>query len=123
MPPSQELISLGGLLNDFSVRVNSLDNLRALLLGWAPEFYIQARDVGDTFRIYFEQGSVQKIEPVEHEPSDEALLLRADMGVLEKIFTGTLSPLSAYTQGVLEVYGSAKDQVKLDLIALLVWGA
>jgi len=61
--------------------------------------------------------------PVATEPGDDALLLRADQAILQKIFSGNLSPLGAYTDGLLEVYGSQKDQIKLDVIALVVWGA
>ena len=110
------------LLEYFRSRVNSHGRLRATLVGWEPEFYIQARDVDNMFRIHFECGYVGQVLAVSTNPSDEALLLRADQAVLRKIFSGKMSPLSAYTDGLLEVYGNQKDQIKLDVIALVVWG-
>jgi hypothetical protein len=114
---------LATLLDDFSKRINGKDALRATLTDWQPEFYIQARDTGGTFQIHFDNARVDRVLPVATEPGDDALLLRADQAILQKIFSGNLSPLGAYTDGLLEVYGSQKDQIKLDVIALVVWGA
>lgn len=110
------------LLDSFAGRVNGTAALRSPLAGWSPEFFIQAHE-GDTYRVRFEAGRVQAVEATDAEPGDDALLLRGQSAVLERIFGGTLSPLGAYTDGQLEVYGHPKDQIKLDVIALVLWGA
>jgi hypothetical protein len=114
---------LHGVLGRFAERVNTTASLRSTLAGWNPEFYIQARDSGDTYRVCIEAGSVKGVQATTAEPGDDALLLRADTPVLEGVFTGVQSPLGAYTDGQLEVYGQTKDQIKLDVIALVLWGA
>jgi hypothetical protein len=115
--------SLQGVLGRFAERMNTTASLRSTLAGWNPEFYIQARDSGDTWRVCIEAGSVKGVQPTTAEPGDDALLLRADTPVLEGVFSGRQSPLGAYTDGQLEVYGQTKDQIKLDVIALVLWGA
>jgi hypothetical protein len=40
---------------------------------------------------------------------------------LEALFTGKLNPVEAHSNGILEVYGEPKDQVKLDAITLVLW--
>ncbi len=111
------------LLGGFAGRVNAQPSLRSTLAGWSPEFFIQAPDSGETFRVHFQAGQVQDVRPTADEPGDEALLLRGDSALLESVFDGRRSPLGAYTDGELEVYGSPKDQIKLDVIALVLWGA
>jgi len=117
------MIGLLNLLRDFAVRVNDHPGLRRPLAGWSPDFYIEASDAGHTFEVRMVGGRVEGVEPTGEEPGDEALLLRAATPVLERVFSGALSPLGAYTDGQLEVYGSQKDQIKLDVIALVLWGA
>ena len=68
-------------------------------------------------------GGIHDVRPTDAEPGDEALLLRGGSDVLQAVFSGTRSPLGAYTDGELEVYGNPKDQIKLDVIALVLWGA
>ena len=117
------MIGLLNLLREFAVRVNDHPALRRPLAGWSPGFYIEASDTGHTFEVHLVGGRVEGVEPAGKEPGDEALLLRAATPVLERVFSGALSPLGAYTDGQLEVYGSQKDQIKLDVIALVLWGA
>jgi hypothetical protein len=123
MLQQQDTGTLAALLDDFAGQFNGHASLRTMLAAWTPQFFIQGRDQGGTFQIHLAQGQVTRISEAFEEPDDEALLLRADLAVLQQIFTGRLSPLGAYTDGLLEVYGSQKDQIKLDVIALVVWGA
>ncbi|MFZ3088264.1 MAG: hypothetical protein WA123_09405 [Methylotenera sp.] len=111
------------VLEEFTKQINSLPSMRSTLNGWHPEFYIQERDTGYTYEIQIENSLIRQILLVSTEPSDDALLMRADYEILHEIFSGTLSPLGAYTDGLLEVYGNQKDQIKLDVIALTLWGA
>jgi hypothetical protein len=111
------------LLGGFAGRVNAQASLRTALAGWSPQFFIQAPDSGETFQVHIAAGQVQGVSPVDTEPGDEALLLRGDSALLASVFSGQRSPLGAYTDGELEVYGSTKDQIKLDVIALVLWGA
>ena len=110
-------------LGNFAERVNHHASLRSTLANWSPEFFIEAQDSGATYQVHIESGRVQDVCATEDEPGDDALLLRGDSDLLERIFSGTLSPLGAYTDGQLQVYGPQKDQIKLDVIALVLWGA
>ena len=88
-----------------------------------PRLLHRSQRHGPDVRSAHGRGRVEGVEPTGEEPGDEALLLRAPAPVLERVFSGALSPLGAYTDGQLEVYGSQKDQIKLDVIALVLWGA
>jgi hypothetical protein len=112
---------LATLLDRFAVRVNGQSDLRRTLAGWEPEFFIQARDTGTTYQVVIAGGRIERVVPVAAEPGDDALVLRADQSTLQAIFDGAVSPLGAYTDGSLEVYGSQKDQIKLDVVAVVLW--
>lgn len=115
--------SLEQVLLDFAAHVNAHPALRSPLAGWSPRFCIQACDTGETFQVPIADGVVGRITPTTDEPEDDALLLRGEQALIRRIFSGRTSPLAAYTDGQLEVYGSPKDQIKLDVIALVLWGA
>lgn len=114
---------LQSVLGSFAERVNAQTSLRSTLAGWTPEFFIEASDRGDVFQVRFAAGRVDSVLPAAAEPGDDALLLRGSGEVLQQVFSGQRSPLGAYTDGALEVYGPPKDQIKLDVIALVLWGA
>jgi hypothetical protein len=114
---------LARLFEDFAERLNGNVRLRSILAGWKPAFHIESRDTGETFQIHIEGGRVQRVVRIAGEPADGGLLLRADEAVLQHVFCGKLSPLAAYTDGLLEAYGPQKDQIKLDVIALVLWRA
>jgi len=115
--------ALQSVLGNFAGRVNDHPALRSTLAGWTPDFFIQARDSGDTFHVQMAGGRITGVLLTTTEPGDNALLLRGDGDLLEQVFQGQQSPLGAYTDGQLEVYGPTKDQIKLDVIALVLWGA
>jgi hypothetical protein len=118
-----EKASLATLFEEFSERLNGSVRLRPILARWTPVFHIESRDTDETFKIHIEDGLVRRIVRLATEPEDDGLLLRADKSVLQQVFSGQLSPLAAYTDGLLEVYGPQKDQIKLDAIALVLWEA
>lgn len=115
--------ALHQMLGDFAGRANAHPSLRNTLQGWSPEFFIQTIDSGECFQIHLDGAGIDSVLPTSIEPGDEALLLRGGSAVLQAVFSGDRSPLGAYTDGQLEVYGNPKDQIKLDVIALVLWGA
>ena len=115
--------ALQELLGSFAQRANAHTSLRKTLAGWSPDFYIQSSDSGECFQIRVVGGGIQDVLATRDEPGDEALVLRGCSAVLGQVFSGQRSPLAAYTDGQLEVYGNPKDQIKLDVIALVLWGA
>jgi putative sterol carrier protein len=109
-------------LQNFSVRVNGHSHLRTLARKWQTSLYVQSLDSSECFHLVLNEGQIVQIEPSEP-PTHDTLLLRGETQVLESIFSGDLHPLSAFNEGNLEMYGPQADQIKLDAISLLIWGA
>lgn len=116
------LSELPGVLDAFVCRMNTQPRLIALLKNWQPDFRIQVRDTDAGYRFVFRDGRVDGIKPTREEPQDRTLLLRGDVATLHAMFKGDLNPLHAHSDGLIEIYGSEKDQIKLDMIVLIVWG-
>lgn len=118
----REHINLQSLFKDFSQKVNTNARIQSLMKDWQPEFVVEARDTGEKFDLTVADGQIAGVFPRADEAPDHALLLRADSDILRAVFEGRHSPLSAYSDGLLEVYGDQRDQTKLDAIALILWG-
>ena len=116
------LTQLPGVLDAFVGRMNAQPRLTALLKNWQPDFRVEVRDADAGYRFVFRDGRVDCVEPVRDEPQDRTLLLRGDATTLHAMFSGELNPLHAHSDGLIEIYGSEKDQIKLDTIVLIVWG-
>lgn len=113
---------LGHALREFSVRVNGHSHVRVLARNWQTSLHVQSLDSPECFRLVLKEGQIVEIASIEP-PTHDALLLRGETRVLESVFSGGLHPLSAYNEGQLEMYGPQADQIKLDAISLLIWGA
>jgi hypothetical protein len=112
---------LGGVLSRFQEQVNQHARLRTLLRGWDKQVQIEASDTGQSYRLAFEDARLVAVtERAEGVASD--IILRADAGTLHAMFDGTQNPATLFLNGELQVFATDKDQVKLDAIALVLWG-
>jgi len=110
-------------LQRFRLKANASDRVRRITAVWHPSLFVECLDTGARYRLSIDDGLIAPIDRTDSEPGDSALLIRGDSAVLAAVFAGTRHPLHAYNDGELEVYGSQGDQVKLDAISLVIWGA
>lgn len=114
-------------LNFFAGSVNGNSRMAPLLKGWEPVVLVEESDSGQLYTFKVVGGRVQSVSAVHADDADDAELahtirLRGSQATLCGVFTGKLNPAAAYVKGTLEVYGSTADQVKLDVICLVLWG-
>ncbi len=110
-------------IEGFSQRANANEHVRRLTRDWQAQIFVQDIDDGGCYRLLRADGLITGVERTglpQHEP---LLLLRGRGPLLEALFSGRTHPLSAFNDGDLEIYGSQPDQIKLDSISLLIWGA
>jgi hypothetical protein len=110
-------------LERFRARANASERVRRITAAWHPPVFVECSDTGARYRLLLSDGGITGIDPTDAEPDESALLIRGECRVLAAVFGGALHPLRAYNDGELEVYGAQGDQVKLDAISLVVWGA
>ena len=114
--------SLKQCLLDFIEKVNSHARMESLLKGWEPTIVIDATDASAAYSLVVRRSQVVHLVEGTVE-ADHCVQLQADAEVLMKIFSGQLNPARAHMDGQLAAFGSDRDQVKLDAISLILWGA
>jgi hypothetical protein len=110
-------------LQRFRLKANASERVRRITATWHPTLFVECTDTGARYRLCIDGGAIAAIDRTYSEPDDAALLIRGDSGVLAAVFGGSIHPLHAYNDGELQVYGSQSDQVKLDAVSLVIWGA
>jgi len=108
-------------LQAFARSVNSDARLAGLLKGWEPLLTVEATDSGAQFAFQVSRGQMHPIDGADAK-QENPVLIRSDSETLMRVFGGELNPAQAYLEGSLEVFGSDRDQTKLDAISLVLWG-
>lgn len=120
-------VSAGGLeywLKDFQARFNANGRAIKLATGWDRQLFIDATDTGAQYTLTVEGARLSTIRAGAVDPhEDERLVtMSAEEGTLVDIFRGEYNPSTALIDGQLEVYSDSRDKVKLEALALVIWG-
>lgn len=110
------------VLQSFQVKVNTNPRVQKLLRGWEPIILVESKDVDDRFYMYMKGSQIAQIERTCPDDVPHFVHLRARRDDLIAIFSGQRNPARAFLDADLECFASDKDQVKLDAIALIIWG-
>lgn len=110
------------VLQTFQGQVNGNKRVQKLLKGWEPIILVESTDAPDIFHMHVSASQITKIEPAVEREIDHLVHLRAKRSDLIAIFSGQRNPARAFLDADLECFASDKDQVKLDAIALIIWG-
>jgi hypothetical protein len=120
MPPPT--LSLDETLAQFRSKVNGDSRLISILHGWEPVIAVEVLDTG--WKRYLQVRNC-RIEDIRPDITDDAHMvhLLASEDVLAAVFDGRFNPTEAFLDGELQIFASDKDQIKLDAISLILWGA
>lgn len=108
-------------LSKFQNSVNENDNVKKLLKDWEPLIIIQCTDAAECYSMIIKNRLVTDIIP-EKKLSNYQIIVEGEINTLVRVFSGSLNPAEAVLDGELAVYGSDKDQLKLDALSLIIWG-
>jgi hypothetical protein len=120
LPASVEATGLLAGLLSFQAQSNANPRVASLLKGWSPTFHLECTDTGRAYSLRVKDCRVDAVQEG-HEDASHLIRLLARESELEALFTGNLNPVEAHSNGILEVYGDSKDQVKLDAITMVLW--
>lgn len=112
---------LKATLDDFQAKVNANERIGRILNGWSPNIYIEPRGADETYTLLCADNKITDVLDGRHE-ADHFVHLAAEPAVILQVFSGELNPSEAVLDGILSVFASDKDQVKLDAITLVLWG-
>lgn len=119
--PSRTASLLAALLS-FQAKANGNPHVASLTRGWSPMFHLESTDTGLAYSMRVEDRRIESVA-AGHPDAGHVIRLLARESDLIALFTGGLNPVEAHSEGILEVYGDSKDQVKLDAITMVLWNA
>jgi putative sterol carrier protein len=116
--------NLLGSLHDFQKTFNENQRVKKLTKGWNRFLKAEATDTGEIFTVTVQDVSISAIEPgcSMSEEDEDLITLQAAEEALVRIFTGKYNPAHALIDGALAVFCSERDKVKLEAIAMVIWG-
>jgi SCP-2 sterol transfer family len=116
--------SLLASLQDFQNRFNNDQRVKKLIKGWNRFLKVDGTDTGELYTLTIQDLAVTKIEPgcpiADDDP--DLISLQAAQEALVRIFTGKYNPAHALIDGALAVFSGERDKVKLEAIAMIIWG-
>jgi putative sterol carrier protein len=107
-------------LQAFSQQVSGSAKILKLTKGWHPNIIIKAADTGAVFTLVIFESRVREMLKGEVNAAHEVALSAGEQ-ILIQIFTGKINPAKAVLDGNLVLFGDQKDQIKLDIIASVIW--
>ncbi len=109
------------LLSEFKNKVNSNPKIVPLTKKWEPNIIINVLEREEYYTLKIRNSKVAEILPVV-ENNDHEVHLEGEEEDLAAIFSGKNNPVQAVLDGSLEIFGEQSDQIKLDIIAMVIWG-
>lgn len=110
--------ALGDTLGRFAEACNRNQRLQQMNRDWDRLILVQPDDADEQHWVRYHEG-VAAVVATDGEPD---LIVEGASDVLVSIFSGASTPTEPYMSGDLRVRGSQDDVMRLDVIALLIWG-
>jgi len=112
-------------LYDFQQRFNNHERVKKLIKGWNRFLQVSATDKCATFTLTIQDLMISAIKPGTggmDQEQDDVITVEASEETLVRIFTGKYNPAHAVIDGAMAVYSDERDKVKLEAIAMVIWG-
>jgi len=116
--------SLLASLQDFQNRFNNDTRVKKLIKGWNRYLKVDGTDTGEIYTLTIKDLAVTSIEAgcTLADDDENVIALQAAQEALVRIFTGKYNPAHALIDGALAVFSGERDKVKLEAIAMIIWG-
>ncbi|MFL5381798.1 MAG: hypothetical protein ACJ8GN_04720 [Longimicrobiaceae bacterium] len=110
------------VLTDFRDRFNENSRVKKLIVGWNRDILVEPLDADTAFTMTIENLEMTSVAPGVHAGGDGQVHMQADEDILKRIFTGEYNPATALIDGNMAVFSEERDKVKLEAIAMVIWG-
>lgn len=108
-------------LHDFRGAFNDNARVKKLIKGWNRSVMLDATDTGAQFSLLISDLQMTEVKKGMIE-MDPLIHLQAEEKILTRIFSGDYNPAHALIDGALAVFSDERDKVKLEAIAMVIWG-
>ena len=117
--------TLDTVLEDFRERFHSNRRAQKLVKKWNRTILLEATDTSELYTLVVADQAIAAIERGRGAVPDEddyLVHLQAEESVLIDIFSGRYNPSTALLDGMLSVFSNERDKVKLEALAMVLWG-
>ncbi len=111
---------LKDVLEKFVNDVNNNQKVQKLIRKWSSIVNIWGKDIGAGFILYVNEGKVTDMREASS-IDDGKVKVVGESSTLINMFRGREKIVHLYLDGIVETYGSERDQIVLDAIARLLW--
>ncbi len=111
-------------LHDFQRTFNENQRVKKLIKGWNRFLKAESTDSKEVYTVTIEDLAITKIDSGSLRPDgdEDVITLQAAQETLVRIFLGKYNPAHALIDGALAVFSGDRDKVKLEAIAMIIWG-
>lgn len=118
--------TLETILEDFRERFHSNRRAQKLVKKWNRTILLEATDTGELYTLVVADQAIAAIERGRGAGADEddeyLVHLQTEESVLMDVFSGRYNPSTALLDGMLSVFSNERDKVKLEALAMVLWG-
>jgi hypothetical protein len=109
-------------LTDFRDRFNDNARVKKLIVGWNRDILVEPLDAPTAYTMVIENLQMTSVSAGIDQGHDGQVHMQADEEILKRIFTGEYNPAEALIDGNMAVFSEERDKVKLEAIAMVIWG-
>ena len=109
-------------LQDFRDRFNDNERVKKLIAGWNRDVLVEPLDAPTAYTMTIENLAMTSVSPGISADGENQVHMQADEDILKRIFTGDYNPATALIDGNMAVFSAERDKVKLEAIAMVIWG-
>jgi hypothetical protein len=109
-------------LQDFRDRFNDNARVKKLIVGWNRDVLVEPLDAPTAYTMTIADLEMTSVSSGISEGGDGQVHMQADEEILKRIFTGDYNPATALIDGNMAVFSAERDKVKLEAIAMVIWG-
>lgn len=111
------------VLDNFKNQVNGNAQIQRIVKGWNTDVALIEGDTATSWRLRVKEGIIQAVERGDAAANDDcSMRIVGEAATIRAVFEGRMNGIRANNDGLIEIYGPMSDQVKLDAIALILWG-
>ncbi len=104
----------------FVYDVDQNEKVQKLIRKWNTRILFWGRDISAGFVVEVNGGNVRLIGETNNVDEGKVKVV-SDSDTLKRMFRGKENLAHLYLDGIIETYGSEKDQIVLDAVARLLW--
>jgi hypothetical protein len=108
------------VLEDFTGRINGNERVQKLIRRWSTSVLMWSKDQKFGFVLVVSSGKIVEMRKTMSEEEGNVKVVGLTPTLLDML-RGKENIAHLYMDGVLETYGSEKDQIVLDAVAKILW--